>query len=262
MASMARVNLRSIALPTEHGGWGFLIEPILLALLIAPSWQGLILAVAVVSLFLLHQPLKIAIKDNLKRRRVPRTQWAERFALLYGGLGISLILILTTFNGASFLLPMMVGSIFALVQVFYDGRNKSRNLIPELSGAIALAATASSMALLANWTLIPALILWLILSTRALTAIIYVRVRLRMAYGKPHNKHFALGLHIMALVIFTIFVFYDLMPVVTVLAMLILVIRAFKGILAPAPQVTPKIIGFTELAFGMIYVLVVSFGYW
>ncbi|VAV92581.1 Putative membrane-spanning protein, partial [hydrothermal vent metagenome] len=32
----SRVNVRSIALPTEHGGWGFTLEPILLGLLVAP----------------------------------------------------------------------------------------------------------------------------------------------------------------------------------------------------------------------------------
>ncbi|MBZ0296495.1 MAG: YwiC-like family protein [Anaerolineae bacterium] len=35
-----RPNLRSVALPAEHGGWGFLIEPILLGLLVAFSVNG------------------------------------------------------------------------------------------------------------------------------------------------------------------------------------------------------------------------------
>ena len=259
---VGRVNLKSIALPTEHGGWGFLAEPILLGFLVALSWQGLLLSIAVVSLFLLHQPLKIALKDNLKRRRVPRTQWAERFVTVYGAIGMTLVLLLIAVNGIGFLAPMIAGSIFALVQVFYDARNQSRELLPELCGAIALASTASSMALLANWQTMPALMLWLILSARALTAIVYVRVRLRMAYGKAPNGSFVLGLHLFVTGIFTMLAFYNWIPFLVVVAMLILTVRAFKGILFPAVHVTPKVIGFTELAFGIMYVLVVAVGYW
>jgi hypothetical protein len=36
----AKLNLKSVALPVEHGGWGMLGEPLLLALLVAPSWAG------------------------------------------------------------------------------------------------------------------------------------------------------------------------------------------------------------------------------
>lgn len=31
------VKLRTVALPAEHGGWGFLFEPIVLGLLLAPT---------------------------------------------------------------------------------------------------------------------------------------------------------------------------------------------------------------------------------
>jgi hypothetical protein len=262
MVSTSRVNLKSIALPTEHGGWSFLAEPIVLGLLVAPTWKGFVLGLAVVSLFLLHQPLKIALKDNLKRRRVARTQWAERFVLLYGGLGISFVLILIAMNGANFLLPMLVGGIFALVQVAYDARNQSRELVPELAGSIALAATASSIALLAGWSLTSAIMLWVIVAVRAVTAIIYVRVRLQMVHDKPHNKSFVLALHIVALCLFVILAVVKAIPFTVVIAMMILIVRAFKGILRPALNVTAKIIGLTELAIGIVYILTVSGGYW
>jgi hypothetical protein len=230
--------------------------------LVAPTWKGFVLGFAVVCLFLLHQPLKIAMKDNIKRRHVPRTQWAERFVLLYGGLGVPLVLLLVPFNGYGFLLPMIIGGIFALVQVAYDARNQSRELVPELAGSIALAATASSIALLAGWSMTPAIMLWLIVAVRAVIAIIYVRVRLCMVHSKPHNKSFALTLHIFALCLFGILAGVKAIPFTVIIAMLILVVRAFKGILFPAPQVTAKVIGLTELAIGIVYILTVSVGYW
>ncbi|MCB0162365.1 MAG: YwiC-like family protein, partial [Caldilineaceae bacterium] len=60
----ARPRWRSIALPTEHGGWGFLLEPLLLGRLVAPSAAGLLLLVATVAAFLLRQPLKIVLVDR------------------------------------------------------------------------------------------------------------------------------------------------------------------------------------------------------
>jgi hypothetical protein len=57
------VRWQSIALPTEHGGWSFISEPILLGLLLTPSWGGLALAIGAFAAFLLRQPLKIVLKD-------------------------------------------------------------------------------------------------------------------------------------------------------------------------------------------------------
>ncbi|MCS7003288.1 MAG: YwiC-like family protein, partial [Dehalococcoidia bacterium] len=80
--------IRSVALPSEHGGWSFLLEPILLGLAVAPSWLGALLGVSALGAFLTHQPLKTAIKDRLKGRRPPRAIWAERFALGYGAIAL------------------------------------------------------------------------------------------------------------------------------------------------------------------------------
>jgi hypothetical protein len=262
MAARAQVNLKSIALPAEHGGWGFLLEPILLALFVAPSLGGLLLGIAVVNLFLLHQPLKLAAKDRLKNRCVPRTQWAERFVLIYGGFGLSLILLLIRFNGLSFLLPMLFGGIFALVQFSYDARNQSRAIVPELAGAFALAATASSMALLAGWTLVPALMLWVLLAARALTAIIYVRARLRLAYDKPHNKMLVYSLHVAVLILFSVLTVRGLIPALSIVAIALLLLRAIKGLNFPQQGIKPKVIGFSEMGFGLAYTLILAMGYW
>src|ERR1044072_2044638 len=39
-------KLRPLALPTEHGGWGFLLEPLVLAMIVAPSWIGALICAA------------------------------------------------------------------------------------------------------------------------------------------------------------------------------------------------------------------------
>jgi hypothetical protein len=83
-----------------------------------------------------------------------------------------------------------------------------------------------------------------------------------MVHDKPHNKSFVLALHVFALSLFVILAVVKTIPFTAIIAMLILVVRAFKGILYPAPHVTAKVIGLTELAIGIAYVLTVSVDYW
>src|SRR5690606_8314064 len=60
---------RAVALPAEHGGWSFWLEPILLGLLLAPTIAGLWLALASFGVFLSRQPFKIAWADRQRGRR-------------------------------------------------------------------------------------------------------------------------------------------------------------------------------------------------
>jgi len=59
----SNVRLKSIALPVEHGGWAFLIEPLLLGMLLAPSLSGFCVCIAAFGIFLLYQPLQLVLKD-------------------------------------------------------------------------------------------------------------------------------------------------------------------------------------------------------
>ena len=78
----ARVPLKRVLVPAEHGSWGFLAEPLVLGLAVAFSGAGLLLALAVVAAFLARQPLKLVWTDRRKGRRYPRTAAAERALFL------------------------------------------------------------------------------------------------------------------------------------------------------------------------------------
>ena len=72
--AISGVALKPIVIPNEHGGWGFLLEPVILGLLVAPSWAGVLIAVAAVFGFLTRQPLKFAMQDAMRGKRYPRTR--------------------------------------------------------------------------------------------------------------------------------------------------------------------------------------------
>ena len=71
-ATSQRSRWRSVAIPSEHGGWGLTAEPALLGLLVAPSIAGGVLAVAAVVAFLARTPLKLVLVDRWRRRRLPQ----------------------------------------------------------------------------------------------------------------------------------------------------------------------------------------------
>src|SRR5262245_5381791 len=98
--------VRSVALPSEHGGWSFLLEPVLLGLLVAFSWPGVLLAVAALGAFLAHQPLKTAIKDVRAGRNAPRTVLAKRFAAGYSLVAVAALAGVLVLAGPQFLLAL------------------------------------------------------------------------------------------------------------------------------------------------------------
>jgi hypothetical protein len=257
-----RKIIRSVALPAEHGGWGFLIEPILLGLFTAFSVDGLLLAISAMGVFLLHQPLKTVIKDRLKGNRPIRTIWAERFVVGYGMVAIIpfIILIMST-DDKTFLFPLLMALPFVLVQLWYDAHNQSRKLPPEICGAVALGAIAPIIALLNGWDMIPALILWLFLLGRIIPSILYVRARLRLERGHEIQREAVWAVHIGAVVMVAGFAISRTMPYLGVLAMLILLMRAFIGLSDYRRSRRAPIIGVQELGYGFLTAFLGAVGY-
>ncbi|MFQ3537071.1 MAG: YwiC-like family protein [Aggregatilineales bacterium] len=252
-----RSSWRSAVLPTEHGGWGFLFEPILLGLLVAFSWPGVALSVAAINIFLLQQPLKTALRDRLRSRYYARTALAERFAVLFGTLAfLSGVLALLTAQG-DFLIPIMLAAPLALLQVSYAVRNRGREALAEISGAWALGASAPTIGLAGGLALPTAFLLWFIIGWRALISILYVRVRLRRARQEPARLEAALLLHALALVVFVGLWLLNVTGAALPIAFGILLARAAKGLLAPR-AVPTKVIGFSELGCGILVAILAA----
>jgi len=254
------VRLKSLALPMEHGGWGFLIEPILLGLLIAPSWAGLALGISALGVFLLNQPAKIVIKDWQKGIYVPRTRWAVRFAALYAGTALLMVLIALALSLHTFWLPLLAASPFALFQLYAASQNRGREMLPELVGAVALGATAAAIVLAGGGTSVSAFVGWFILSLRSMPSILYVRARLRLERGDGINRRQVIGIHGMALLVSVMLVLAGYAPTLTIVAFVLLLFRAVRGLSAWRTAVPAKVIGIWEMIYGLCVVMLVAIG--
>lgn len=257
------VRVRQIALPVEHGGWGFSLEPVVLGLIVAPTLPGLFLAIATMGAFLARQPLKMVMGDRRRGRILRRTPIAERFALLYCTISLlSFLAAIKTAPSYEFLLPILLAAPLAFVQLIYDRASRSRSLLPELAGATAMASIVASMALVAGWPRALAFGLWAILAARAVPSILYVRARLKMLHRQQASMAIVILTHALALVIAITLAWLKLIPFLGVVALLILFTRALSGFSRYDHVTTAKQIGIRELAFGAVMVASIALGHY
>ena len=256
------VRWQSVALPTEHGGWSFIGEPLLLGLLVAPSAGGLALAIAAFGLFLCRQPFKLYAKDVRNHHIVLRTVAARRFVLIYSAItAIASMVTLALAPSLAVALPMLAAVPLVALQAAYELRGHGRHATAEVAGALATGAVAASIAMMQGWALIPALGLWLALAAKGVTAVLYVRSRLRLERGTPANISLTLGAHGFAVVALLIAAVYQLLPWTAPLAMLILALRAMLGLSSRRVTQPAKVIGMQEVIYGAVFVLLIVLGY-
>jgi len=248
-STVPRVILRPLALPAEHGGWGFVIEPMVLALLVAPSWSGLMIGVAVIAAFLARHPLRLAASDWMRRRRYPRTIVCERLALAYGAPAIVATIIAVAATDARILLPFAIAAPLALVQFAFDIRNRGHAAAPEIAGAVAAGATAAAIALAGGRSVTLASTLWLLTMLRSAPAIVFVRA----ALGKG-SRSIVVALHVAAVVISVVLWHQRLAPAAAIVAMSMLLGRC---LIHTRPD-SPKRIGMREIAFGAVTVILIG----
>lgn len=183
----ARPRLASVAVPSEHGGWSLTLEPVLLALLVRPSWAGLALGVAALVGFLLRTPLKIAFVDRRRGRRLPRTILAERVAATEALVLAALLVASLSLGDPRLIWPLLMAGPLVLTGFWYDIRSRSRRLVPELAGTVGAGSSAAAIVLAGGGSASLAGGLWLVAAARAVAAVLFVRIQLRRAKDQPFN---------------------------------------------------------------------------
>lgn len=205
-----RAAWRTVAVPSEHGGWGLTLEPVLLGLIIAWSVSGLALGVAAFAAFLVRTPLKLVLIDLRRRRWLGRSRLAAQIAAGEVAVLGGAVVLAGLWSGTTWLVPAAFALPLVAVEMWFDIRSRGRRLVPELCGAIGIAAVVAVIVLAAGRDFRLAIGSWLVLSARAVGAIPFVRVqimRLRRGHGEVWQSDLAqacsVGIGIVAILVDT-----------------------------------------------------------
>lgn len=173
-----RSTWRSVAVPSEHGGWGLTAEPVVLGLLLAFSWSGVAVGAAAMLSFLARTPLKLVLVDHRRGRDLDRTAIARRVAAVEVIAIIVLGVLALVAAGPRWLVPVGVAVPLFAVELWFDARSRGRRLVPELSGAIGMGSVVAAIVVAGGggWTL--AVGSWLVLAARSLSAIPFIRTQI------------------------------------------------------------------------------------
>jgi hypothetical protein len=240
MTPMRRVALRPLLLPSEHGAWAFLLEPIAVGLLMAPSSSGIRIALGAIAAFLARHPLLLALRDRRRGKRYPRTAICEAIALAYASLSVIAFLSVEP----RVLLPLLAAAPLAALHFAFDLRNEGRTLFAELAGAIAPAATVAAITIASHRPAAFACALWGLLAARSIVSILYVRSALR-----GESRRLMLAAHAGAVVVAALLTLEQIVSFGAVVAMMVLLLRA-----VPNPSLSARSVGVREVAYGAVIV--------
>jgi hypothetical protein len=257
-APRVRSPLRSVALPTEHGGWGLTAEPVLLGLLVRPSMAGLALGLAAVVAFLARTPLRVALVDQRRARSLPRTRLARRVLAAELAVLAALVAVAAATAAQAFWWPVLGAAPLGALDLWFERRSRSRRLVPELAGSVAVCAVAAMIVLAGGGTAAVAVGAWLILAARAATAIPHVRAQIARLHGRPVATRTLLAGDVAALAASALAVAVDRSLAPGALAVATAVALHRRGAHRPVPP--PKVIGLRQTAMGLVIVAVTAAG--
>jgi hypothetical protein len=253
---------RTVALPAEHGGWAMLFGPILLGLLVAPSLTALFIGTLYIAAFLARTPLKIIWKNRQRGRRTPRTAAATKMLGIYAFIIVFALAGVLLSGGALPLVPAFFVLPLAAALLYYDLLATSRRLLPELIAPATLSSAVAGIVLAAGWDWPHTLAIWAIPLMRSLPAVLFVRARIRLNRGLPAQTAVAIGAHLLAALTAMVLVAASLIPSLAGVAIFVLLGRALFGLSPYRRDMSIKALGWSEIAFSLLTVLLTAVGYW
>lgn len=179
---------RTVAVPSEHGGWALTFEPVLLGLIVAPSWAGVAIGTAAMLAFVARTPAKVVLVDSWRHRRLPRT----RVAALVGAAEIAVLVVLLGVAAATasgpFWMPLVAAVPLIAIELWFDMRSRSRRFVPELAGTVGIGGVAAAIVLAGDGGAVLAAGAWLVIVARAAASLPFVRFQLRRVKHQRHRR--------------------------------------------------------------------------
>lgn len=246
------VPWRRLLLPTDHGSWAFVLEPVFLGLIVAFSPAALWLSLAVFCGFLARKPAKLAlgtasISPLLRYQAGVITSTLALLSLIALGLALAssrLVILLP--------LALAMPGVWLFARQEIDGQ--TRSLLAELVGTGLCTLPLVSIALAAGWSWRLALSLGFVNLARAWPTLLFVRALLRSSRGDSAGKQVAVFAQLLAPAVLVLLVLTQQMPWPVVAINSVLAMRALLFLSGTFPAQSAKRIGIAEVAWGLAYI--------
>jgi hypothetical protein len=253
-----RAAWRAVAVPSEHGGWGLTLEPVVLGLFVAPSGAGALIGVAALVAFVARTPLRVVLVDARRHRDLDRTTLARRI-LAAEVLVLAVIAAAAALLGDSRMwLPALAAAPLIAVELWFDMRSRSRRLVPELAGAIGVSAVVAIIVLADGGAGSLALALWMVLAARVVTSIPFVRDQVARLHDRTTSSTVCIIADLGAVVIASVAVVID--QAVALGSLTVLAIILYQRISGMRPVDRAVTLGVRQTVVGLTLVLVTGLG--
>lgn len=251
-------SLRSVALPKEHGGWGLTLEPVLLGLLIAPSVAGLLIGLATMLAFVARTPTRLLLVDRHRDRRLARTRLAGVVVTVEATVVVALVVGATWLAGWSWWVPVALAAPLLAVELWYDARSRSRLLVPELCGAVGVAAAAAAIVEAGDGERSLAIGAWLVLAARVVGSIPFVRSQITRLRTGAADLAWIDAAQAASILIAAVAVLGDTRLAAGLAAIVLL--AAYQTASARSTPASAVRLGVAQMALGLAVVIATAFG--
>lgn len=180
-----RRSVIAVAVPSEHGGWGLTLEPVILGLVAAPSAAGWLIGVGALIAFLTRTPARIVLVDRRRRRSLERTGLAMRILVAELVALVAVGLLATAWSGVRIWWPVAAAAPLVVVGLRYDARSRSRRLLPEMAGAAGIGSAAAVIGMAGGLGWPEAGGLWVVILARVAASVPFVRLQVRRIKAQP-----------------------------------------------------------------------------
>lgn len=258
---------RPIFLPQDHGSWVFIFSPLLIGLFAGRNFSpaSLYLVIAAIAVFLIRQPITIAVKTYSGRR--PKTDLpAARFWILVYGFIILLALLGLILSGFAYVLFLAVpgAPVFAWHLWLVSKREERRQVNVEIiaTGVLALAAPAAYWVGIGHYEPV-GWWLWVLTWFQNAASIVYAYLRLAqrdLPQGPARSERWKMGLRAFAYTTFNLAASLSLgllaiLPGFIFLPYLVQWSETLWGIFHPAVGWKPTRIGIRQLIVSIVWTI-------
>ncbi len=247
---------KALLFPKEHGSWALTFEPLLLALLVAPSLNGLILLMGSTLAFFAHPSAKALLASKLKNK----TAW-----FFFLGFALPAVLFLALFvylSSYPVYLSLLLALLLMILYLLLEAFSLERELLTELMASVAMGLIALSVVAAGGMSGDKRWAFLALLYSRSLMTTLYIHYRLLLLKNRLRSVRMNNFLHGIDFLLIVFLWSRHLLPFLGVAAVFILTLRAWRGVSSAATRTTVRKLGFQEVYYGLIFLVLTLAGYW